>query len=286
MTDMGMWDTLGIEGPSCFVLPPLERATREDLERVYAQAKNTYFSGQPVVDDAMFDKIERRLKYLGSDVARKYPRCSRRDMRVYSDAETDREQMWALAAAWFSLALLGAALVGLDFAEAIRGGVLGNLSGELLAGGGGSASFGEDSASAAARLGGGGVFGGLGRPPVLGFLGVFLAQGGWAKLASLREGSVVALTGDCPNCGERVYAFAPGDKPETRRKSECHVCERGVVFNAAVVGDKTSPFRRAATGRIYLVSRADDYYDESNANRARAEWPPKKPSDDVGGGKP
>ena len=107
-----------------------------------------------------------------------------------------------------------------------------------------------------------------------------------AKLASLREGSVVALTGDCPNCGERVYAFAPGDKPETRRKSECHVCERGVVFNAAVVGDKTSPFRRAATGRIYLVSRADDYYDESNANRARAEWPPKKPRDDVGGGKP
>ena len=176
MTDMGMWDTLGIEGPSCFVLPPLERATREDLERVYAQAKNTYFSGQPVVDDAMFDKIERRLKYLGSDVARKYPRCSRRDMRVYSDAETDREQMWALAATWFSLALLGAALVGLDFAEAIRGGVLGNLSGELLAGG--SASFGEESASAA-RLGGG-VFGHR-SPPVLGFLGVFLAQGGWAS---------------------------------------------------------------------------------------------------------
>ena len=110
MAEMGMWDVPSIEGPSCIRLPPLEAATVEELEALYAQAKNTYFSGQPVVDDAMFDKIERRLKYLGSDVARKYPRCSRRDMRVYSDAETDREQMWALAATWFSLALLGAAL--------------------------------------------------------------------------------------------------------------------------------------------------------------------------------
>ena len=83
MGQMGMWDVEGIEGPSCIRLPPLDLATRDDLERVYLQAKNTYFSGQPVVDDQMFDEIERRLRYLGSDVARKYPRCSRRDMRIY-----------------------------------------------------------------------------------------------------------------------------------------------------------------------------------------------------------
>jgi hypothetical protein len=115
------------------------------------QAKNTYFSGQPVVDDAMFDRVEERLvrakpsphlrlapsslhairshpiptnqlrltcpptnnpnqpppsylpppqRFFGSDIVVKYPRCSRRDMKVYSDAEADDEQMAALAGTW------------------------------------------------------------------------------------------------------------------------------------------------------------------------------------------
>ena len=61
MGQMGMWDGPNIEGPSCIRLPPLELCTLEDLEATYVQGKNTYFSGQPVVDDAMFDKIEKRL---------------------------------------------------------------------------------------------------------------------------------------------------------------------------------------------------------------------------------
>ena len=78
MAEMGMRDVPSIEGPSCIRLPPIEAATVEELEALYAQwAKNTYFSGQPVVDDAMFDTVERRLRYLGSDAAVKYPRCSR-----------------------------------------------------------------------------------------------------------------------------------------------------------------------------------------------------------------
>ena len=56
-----MWDGPNIEGPSCIRLPPLEMCTVGDLEATYVQAKNTYFSGQPVVDDAMFDQIEKRL---------------------------------------------------------------------------------------------------------------------------------------------------------------------------------------------------------------------------------
>jgi len=63
---MGMWDGLGIEGPSCLRLPPLEQCTLQDLEATYAQAKNTYFSGQPVVSDAMFDQVEKRLVRAGS----------------------------------------------------------------------------------------------------------------------------------------------------------------------------------------------------------------------------
>ena len=95
METQGMWDTRGVEGPSCYVLPPLARATREDLEKVYAQAKNTYFSGQPVIEDRMFDEIERRLRQMGSDAARKYPRCSRRDMKIHGHLEADDEQICA-----------------------------------------------------------------------------------------------------------------------------------------------------------------------------------------------
>ena len=75
MTSLGVWDDASIDGPSCLRLPPLHLSTRAELEEVYLQAKNTYFSGQPIVDDAFFDAIETRLKHLGSDVARKYPRC-------------------------------------------------------------------------------------------------------------------------------------------------------------------------------------------------------------------
>lgn len=247
MGQMGMWDVEGIEGPSCIRLPPLDLATRDDLERVYLQAKNTYFSGQPVVDDQMFDEIERRLRYLGSDVARKYPRCSRRDMRIYSDAEPDEAQMDALAWTWLSFAALGALLIALDVRDAIA-----------------DSSFSAAATAMATR-----------RPPVFAVVGAFLARSGWEKYAKLREGTTVAVTGDCPNCAERVYAFVPANKPEVRVKSECHVCERGVVFHAKVAKSDASRWGRVATGRIYLVSRTEDYYDKGDGSEASA-WPPTK----------
>ena len=208
MTTMGMWDVPSIEGPSCIRLPPIEAATVSELEALYAQAKNTYFSGQPVVDDAMFDNIERRLRYLGSDAAVKYPRCSRQDMRVYSDASCDVEQMDALAGTWLFFAALGVGMVAVDFGEAIREGI-GAVAGGGVAHG----------AAAAAH----GSF----RPPVIGLLGIFLANGGLERFGRLRAGQTVAMKGDCPSCGEEVYAFMPGNAPTARVECECHVCERG-----------------------------------------------------------
>ena len=158
MAEMGMWDVPSIEGPSCIRLPPIEAATVEELEALYAQAKNTYFSGQPVVDDAMFDTVERRLRYLGSDAAVKYPRCSRRDMRVYSDASFDVEQLDSLATTWLALVALGCAMVVLDFGDAMRAGVGAVAGGDI-----------------------GGPQGSSFRPPVIGLLGVFLANGGWER---------------------------------------------------------------------------------------------------------
>jgi hypothetical protein len=105
---------------------------------------------------------------------------------------------------------------------------------------------------------------------VLGLLGIFLVQSGWNKLGSLRAGNTMALTGDCPACTSSVYAFVPATKPEVRHGSECHVCGRGLVFQADVARNDQSPWRRVATGRIYLVSRTDDYYDDGGDGGAAA----------------
>uniref|UniRef100_A0A7S0S9Z5 Uncharacterized protein n=1 Tax=Mantoniella antarctica TaxID=81844 RepID=A0A7S0S9Z5_9CHLO len=80
----------------------------------------------------------------------------------------------------------------------------------------------------------------------------------------------MALTGDCPACTSSVYAFVPATKPEVRHGSECHVCGRGLVFQADVARNDQSPWRRVATGRIYLVSRTDDYYDDGGDGGAAA----------------
>lgn len=244
-----MWDTRGVEGPSCYVLPPLERATREDLEKVYAQAKNTYFSGQPVIEDRMFDEIERRLRQMGSEYARKYPRCSRRDMKIYGDLETDEAQTRVLENVWRCFALLGMGFVAVDVVE---------LASTIFLNGN-AIEF---------------------RPPMLAVLGAFLCQSALKKIAALKRGEVVAVAGDCPSCGERVFIFLPGNEgARVTRGSECHVCERSVSFRADVRVEPKSRYGRGATGRVYLATRANDYYsaDENDPNaRDRPDaWPPR-----------
>jgi ribosomal protein L31 len=46
---------------------------------------------------------------------------------------------------------------------------------------------------------------------------------------------LIALKGCCPNCGEEVYAFVRADESvQLRHKTECHVCEHPLVFQANV----------------------------------------------------
>ena len=248
METQGMWDTRGVEGPSCYVLPPLERATREELEKVYEQAKNTYFSGQPVIEDRMFDEVERRLRHMGSDAARKYPRCSRRDMKIYGDLQADDEQMRALENIWHGFAVVGIGFIVVDVAELAR-------------------VFLDPSNAHDTGF----------RLPALAVLGAFLFQSARNKVKALERGDVVAVAGDCPSCGERVYIFLPGNEgSRVTRGSECHVCERSVSFRADVRVDTSSKWRRGATGRVYLATRADDYYDDSAEDENDdAEWPPR-----------
>ena len=185
METQGMWDTRGVEGPSCYVLPPLARATREDLEKVYAQAKNTYFSGQPVIEDRMFDEIERRLRQMGSDAARKYPRCSRRDMKIYGDLEADDEQMRALENVWRGFALLGTGFVAVDVVELARAFL--HVSTEF-------------------------------RPPVLAVLGAFLLQSALNKVKALERGDVVAGPPAIARAAASACTFScPGTKARESR---------------------------------------------------------------------
>lgn len=78
------------EGPSCLYVGPIETASQEMLEALYRQARDSYYSGQPLIVDDMFDKVELKLRVYGSPSVVKYPRCSLKRQSTYADAEGRR----------------------------------------------------------------------------------------------------------------------------------------------------------------------------------------------------
>lgn len=75
------------EGPSCLFVGPVETATKDMLEALYQQARDSYYSGRPLILDDMFDKVELKLRWYGSKSVVKYPRCSLKRQSTYADAE-------------------------------------------------------------------------------------------------------------------------------------------------------------------------------------------------------
>ncbi|XP_058209963.1 PGR5-like protein 1B, chloroplastic isoform X3 [Rhododendron vialii] len=75
------------EGPSCIFVGPIETARKETLEALYRQARDAYYSGNPLIVDDMFDRVELKLRSYGSKYVVKYPRCSLRRQSTYADAE-------------------------------------------------------------------------------------------------------------------------------------------------------------------------------------------------------
>ncbi|BAS91918.1 Os05g0110800, partial [Oryza sativa Japonica Group] len=69
---------------------PIETASQEMLEALYHQARDSYYSGQPLIVDDMFDKVELKLRVYGSPSVVKYPRCSLKRQSTYADAEGRR----------------------------------------------------------------------------------------------------------------------------------------------------------------------------------------------------
>jgi len=195
----------------------VEEAPVALCEELYSQARDTYFAGVPSVDDAMFDRLEHRLLLAGSELVRKYPRCSLRSRSLYSDARADLSQMYALVCFWIVLLCCGGTLV------------------------------------AAAAVGEQGV------PASAGLLGGALGTVGLRALATLSSNSLVALRGECPSCGEEVYAFVQA-AARGSHAADCHVCARPLRFDVRLAGAQAPPWQRRAAGRIVLVSRTRDFF--------------------------
>ncbi|XP_019414058.1 PREDICTED: PGR5-like protein 1B, chloroplastic isoform X1 [Lupinus angustifolius] len=247
------------EGPYCVYVGPLETANQETLEALYSQARDAYYSGEPLIVDDMFDRVELKLRRFGSKSVVKYPRCSIRRQSTFADAESndfhfldldmlrklgqeDLSMVLALASAWAmflafgSLACVGPITytVGAAYQNAINSGF---PHSSQLSGLGFLALMNN-------------IFIGLGF-----VIGYPVASASVKVLQGLWRNDLVSLKGACPNCGEEVFAFVRRDKnDELPHRANCHVCECLLEFRTKVEPSVSTLGRQWVYGRIYLVS--------------------------------
>ncbi|KAL5130186.1 hypothetical protein HKD37_12G033314 [Glycine soja] len=249
-------------GPYCIYVGPLETANKENLEALYCQARDAYYSGQPLIVDDMFDRVELRLRWFGSKSVVKYPRCSIRRQSTFADAENalldyvfpllgssplfgqeDLSMVFALASTWAmflafgSLACVGPVsyTVGMAYQNAFDSGL--SL---------GSQTPGLGFLAVVNSL----IFVGLGF-----VIGYPVASASAKVLQGLWRNDLVALKGACPNCGEEVFAFVRMDRNiESPHRADCHVCECILEFRTKVEQSVSRFGRQWVYGRIYLVS--------------------------------
>jgi len=133
-------------------------------------------------------------------------------------------------------------------------------------------------ATAAAAAGAHAAWGWGGAPrwadsPGVGVAGAALAAVAYRSLQALRTGTLVAVQGDCPACGEEVYAFlsatplgGEGGAPamlSARHACLCHVCSRPLAFDVRMRAQPVAPWRRRAHGRVYLAQTTpSDFFPE------------------------
>lgn len=85
-------------------------------------------------------------------------------------------------------------------------------------------------------------------------IGYPIASASVGALQGIWKNDLVALKGDCPNCGEKVFAFVNSDQSkQSPHRSECHVCESFLEFRAKVEESISTPGRRWVHGRVYLI---------------------------------
>ncbi|KAK8697791.1 hypothetical protein V6N13_113926 [Hibiscus sabdariffa] len=210
------------EGPSCIFVGPIETASQETLEALYRQARDAYYSGQPLIVDDMFDRVELKLRWYGSKSVVKYPRCSIRRHSTYADAEGRK----ICRKVWHYLAYQDPFSSDMPYdSQAANLEFLATVNGILFMG--------------------------------IGFvIGFPLASAAVRVLQRLWRNDLVALKGACPNCGEEVFAFVKSEKFNgSPHRAECHVCDCTLEFRAKTEQSVSRLGRKWVYGRIYLVSR-------------------------------
>ncbi|KAM3406129.1 hypothetical protein ACQJBY_000275 [Aegilops geniculata] len=231
------------EGPSCLYVGPIETASQEMLEALYRQARDSYYSGQPLIVDDMFDKVELKLRVYGSPSVVKYPRCSLKRQSAYADAEEDHSMFMALSSIWTLLLLFGTSAflvpsfytLSLAFGDAFGARSLFSAAKSL------------DGITRVNHM----VLIGLGY-----LIGYPVASASVGALQGLLTNNVVALKGSCPNCGEQVFAFVKTDKSiKAPHKAECHVCECPLEYRTKVERSLSGPRRSWVYGRVYMVKQ-------------------------------
>ncbi|XP_057812606.1 PGR5-like protein 1A, chloroplastic isoform X5 [Cryptomeria japonica] len=213
----------------------------------FGKARDSYYSGRPLILDDMFDKVELKLRWYGSRSVVKYPRCSLKRQSTYADAEVDHSQTLALASIWASLLVFGiialvappVCTVSVIYQDAVHMQLTPHSS--MLA---------SKSLTAA---------NGILAIVLSSSIGYPITVSAGRALQGLWRNDLVALKGSCPGCGEEVFAFVRADESvRPRHKTECHVCERPLVFHAKVENSMSNPGSRWVHGRVYLVARLKD----------------------------
>ncbi|XP_051134693.1 PGR5-like protein 1B, chloroplastic [Andrographis paniculata] len=229
------------EGPSCIFVGPVETASQENLEALYRQAREAYYSGEPLIVDDMFDRVELKLRWYGSKYVVKYPRCSLRRQSTYADAEEDPSQVFALASVWLLILGFGCSACLVPIVYTLSQAYQDAFSPDIYI----------------SPLSAQGFFSTLNAMLVMVFgsiIGYPIALSSVGALQGLWKNDLVALKGACPNCGEEVFAFVRSDPSNhSPQRAECHVCESSLEFRTKVEQSTSRPGRRWVYGRIYLI---------------------------------
>ncbi|WRX32882.1 hypothetical protein QQP08_025369 [Theobroma cacao] len=258
------------EGPSCIFVGPIETASQETLEALYRQARDAYYSGEPLIVDDMFDRVELKLRWYGSKSVVKYPRCSIRRHSTYADAEIccqilffdplygyvvlevggrrsgqeDISQVLALASIWILILAVGSTFCLVPLIYTISLAYQDPFSSDF--------SYGSQASNFEYLA----TVNGILFVAIGSVIGYSVASAAVRVLQRLWRKDLVALKGACPNCGEEVFAFLKSDKfSDPPHRADCHVCECTLEFRAKAEQSVSRVGRRWVYGRVYLVSR-------------------------------
>lgn len=87
-------------------------------------------------------------------------------------------------------------------------------------------------------------------------IGFPIASASAKALQGLWRNDLVALKGECPNCGEEVFAFVRSDQSNgSPHRADCHVCECLLEFRTKVEKSIPKLGKRWVHGRVYLISK-------------------------------